>query len=354
VSVLAPTCRRLALVVLALLGSAPAMALEVTLDPGAPTSLDAIRVMVADTRSTSCGALHLGQASYFPQLDRVVRIEVPLDEVCPPGSPPAAARVEASKDLGRLDPGRYLLRILDPAGGPVPDLPFTVYEPGDQRLELPALASEDAPGAVRLQWLQTAFAGPDPTAELRVEGQVIEIVVTATERAPEIVVGASVRRLVEATVPLPPLAAGAYEVRVIGTRESSPGLLVTGRLRVWKAAGCLPSPDALCLQDGRFRVTGSWRAFDGSSGAVRSLPLPGNDESGLLWFFARANVELSVKAIDGCGTNGHWWLFLASGSNVEYEIRVTDTQTGAVRTYANPLGTLPPLVADTAAFACGE
>ena len=58
-----------------------------------------------------------------------------------------------------------------------------------------------------------------------------------------------------------------------------------------------------------------------------------------------------VKVLDGCGVNGHYWVFAAATTNVEYTLRVEDTATGHVRRYENPLGVSSPAVTDTMAFA---
>ncbi len=55
--------------------------------------------------------------------------------------------------------------------------------------------------------------------------------------------------------------------------------------------------------------------------------------------------------LDACGVNGRFWVFVSSGSTVEYEVVVTDTATGQQRTYDNDLGEIPELIADTSAFA---
>ena len=47
-----------------------------------------------------------------------------------------------------------------------------------------------------------------------------------------------------------------------------------------------------------------------------------------------------VKVLDGRPLNGHFWLFLSGLSTVEYTVRVTDTQTGEVRTVRKPAQTL--------------
>jgi hypothetical protein len=56
-----------------------------------------------------------------------------------------------------------------------------------------------------------------------------------------------------------------------------------------------------------------------------------------------------VKAVDGRPANGYFWVFYGALSDVEYTITVTDTVTGAAKTYTNPPGRLAS-VADVAAF----
>jgi hypothetical protein len=112
-------------------------------------------------------------------------------------------------------------------------------------------------------------------------------------------------------------------------------------------AGCSPTPATLCVAGGRFSVTVAWRTPQGATGAGAALAA--GDRTGLFWFFREDNLELVVKALDGSGINGHWWFFYGALSDVEYTITVTDTVTGAVRTYHNPPGQMASR-ADTEAF----
>ena len=57
-----------------------------------------------------------------------------------------------------------------------------------------------------------------------------------------------------------------------------------------------------------------------------------------------------IKVLDARAVNGHFWVFYGALSNVEYTITVTDTQTGAVKTYHNPPFQLSSR-ADVSAFA---
>jgi ELWxxDGT repeat protein len=107
------------------------------------------------------------------------------------------------------------------------------------------------------------------------------------------------------------------------------------------APGSAPAPaascgtaDALCLLGGSLAIEVDWH--DPRSGdRGRGVPIPGSDNTGSFWFFDAANVELVVKALDGTAVNGHRWVFYGGLSDVEYEIRVTEVASGAVRTYRN-------------------
>lgn len=77
------------------------------------------------------------------------------------------------------------------------------------------------------------------------------------------------------------------------------------------------------------------------------MPLTG--DTGYFWFFNPANVEVVLKVLDGRALNDRFWVFYGALSSVEYELTVTDTQTGAVREYRNPSGRLASS-ADTGEF----
>ncbi len=115
-------------------------------------------------------------------------------------------------------------------------------------------------------------------------------------------------------------------------------------------AACSPGPATLCLGDGRFRVDVQWHNVDGYSitnGSGRAAPITIN--TGAFWFFDPTNLELVVKILDGRSINGKFWVFYGSLTNVEFTLAVTDTETGATKTYFNSPGQLAS-VADTSAF----
>ena len=58
-------------------------------------------------------------------------------------------------------------------------------------------------------------------------------------------------------------------------------------------------------------------------------------DTAYFFFFNPNNVELVLKVLDGRAVNGFFWLFYAALTDLEYWITVTDTQTGATKTYHN-------------------
>jgi hypothetical protein len=108
------------------------------------------------------------------------------------------------------------------------------------------------------------------------------------------------------------------------------------------------APGTLCLLGGRFQVEVTWTT-PSASGVGTPVPISGSDATGLFWFFSAQNIELVLKVLDGTPVNGHYWVFYGALSDVAYTIKVTDTQTGAVRTYSNAAGNVCGR-ADTEAF----
>src|SRR5262249_54512646 len=151
------------------------------------------------------------------------------------------------------------------------------------------------------------------------------------------------------------LSAGSHTLRIVadstgqipesneGDNEYTKTIAVGGAVQP-----CVAGAFTLCLNGNRFKVQVSWRVpSQGPSGAGNAVALTG--DTGYMWFFSSGNVELVLKVVDGRPVNGKFWVFYGALSDVEYTITITDTLTGAVKTYTNVSGHLAS-VADTLAF----
>lgn len=147
---------------------------------------------------------------------------------------------------------------------------------------------------------------------------------------------------------------GAWELKVADVVD-----LDSGMLQRWGiaadvqcnvvASGCTSDGQTLCLANDRFRVRATWRDLTGASGVGQAFEL--TPDTGYFWFFSQSNVEVVLKVLDACGVNGHFWVFAGGLTNVEVEIRVTDTVTSMTSVYTNPLGAQFQPIQDVTAFA---
>ena len=113
---------------------------------------------------------------------------------------------------------------------------------------------------------------------------------------------------------------------------------------------CVEGPNTLCLNNDRFEVKVAWKS-PAEQGLGSAVPLPSAPDSGLFYFFNAANIELLIKVLNACPLNERFWVFYAATTNVQLTITVTDTQTGVVKVYFNPLNQTAAPVTDTGAFA---
>ncbi|MDQ6892340.1 MAG: hypothetical protein M3167_06635 [Acidobacteriota bacterium] len=114
-------------------------------------------------------------------------------------------------------------------------------------------------------------------------------------------------------------------------------------------APCVNSATTVCLNGGRFAVTINWQSPT-ASGTGTMVPL--TSDTAAVWFFSASNLEMMFKVVNGCGFNSSYWVFAGGLTNVNVTVRVTDTQTGTVKTYVNPLNTAFLPIQDTSAFRC--
>ena len=121
------------------------------------------------------------------------------------------------------------------------------------------------------------------------------------------------------------------------------------------AISCTRDAQTACLLNGRFQVRVAWRTRTATgTGNVMSFidQRAENDESVFFWFFDATNFEMGIKMLNACTFNNKFWVYIGGLTDQGWTVTVTDTKTGAARTYSNTLGHLSSPVGDTAALPC--
>jgi hypothetical protein len=117
------------------------------------------------------------------------------------------------------------------------------------------------------------------------------------------------------------------------------------------SARCVVGPGALCMADGRFRVSAAWQvdpeAAPEPAHAVQLTP-----DTGFFWFFRDSNLEVVAKLLNACAGFDRWWVFASGLTNVGVTLTVEDLATGASRTYRHQPGEAFQPLQDTDAFPC--
>jgi hypothetical protein len=114
------------------------------------------------------------------------------------------------------------------------------------------------------------------------------------------------------SVLLPRLPVGDYTVEVISDYDDE--LLASAPLQIRERT-------ELLLWNQQFLVEVLWDDPRTGAGLGRAVPI--TDDSGGFWFFQGENLEATVKVIDGRGLNDHFWIFIASMTDVGFTLKVT-------------------------------
>lgn len=203
-------------------------------------------------------------------------------------------------------------------------------------------ASGQSASDIRLTWADDSAAASSLKIERRQPGGTFEEIASL---AP------GVNRFIDSG--LPSGAIFEYRVRAIGDDGSVALSAIAAGATDGSTAPCGEARSALCLNNGRFEATVQWRgsAAEADRGANR-VRLPEAPNAGLFSLAAGDDLPLLLNVVDGCAVNDHYWLNLATVADVEFTVKVRDTQTGRTWVYFNPAGTMPAPVRDVDAFAC--
>ena len=134
------------------------------------------------------------------------------------------------------------------------------------------------------------------------------------------------------TTATPPAAAASLG------RGTAPDTVAVGRSTA--SGPCVASGTTLCLFGHRFRAEVAWTTPDDHvTGKGHTFPFHLTNGGGF-WFFGADNPELVLQFQDFRNTAGHFWLYYAGLSSVDYTLTVTDTQTGVQKAYHHLAGGL--------------
>jgi hypothetical protein len=108
--------------------------------------------------------------------------------------------------------------------------------------------------------------------------------------------------------------------------------------------GCTPNSTTVCLNGNRFRVSIAYRnqfanpPVIGNFVAQRLNPAATNPDTALFGFSAATDVEVVVRLVDARPFAPRFDVYYGGLTDVEYTVTVTDTVTGASKTYRNNPG----------------
>ncbi len=97
----------------------------------------------------------------------------------------------------------------------------------------------------------------------------------------------------------------------------------------------------------RFQATATWTSADGRTGTGTQTYIAADTKG--FWFFSPDNIDVVVKVVDAREANGKFWVYYGSLTHAQFTLTVTDTVTGALKTYTNAQGQTSS-GADTNAF----
>jgi phosphatidylinositol-3-phosphatase len=97
----------------------------------------------------------------------------------------------------------------------------------------------------------------------------------------------------------------------------------------------------------RFQAAVTWTSSDGAQKSANLAYISAQTKG--FWFFSPDNIDVVVKVLDGRSVNGKFWVFYSPLTTKAFTLTVTDTVTGATKTYTNAAGDMSGF-ADTSAF----
>lgn len=152
--------------------------------------------------------------------------------------------------------------------------------------------------------------------------------------------------------PVGPLTPGVYtvELELPQNRGDQPRIALRQEIQVGPGVD-REGDRAPLLQRDLFRV--SYSLDPPHHEFTPRLAFAAGEDAAVFYFFSPANWEATVKVLNGCAINGHYWVFGAASTDVGYTLRVEKLGPGGgIRRYPHGGGQPAPALTDTAAFPC--
>jgi hypothetical protein len=139
------------------------------------------------------------------------------------------------------------------------------------------------------------------------------------------------------TLPVGPLSAGEYRLQVEMAHEGDNPAFASGGY----ALHVEPSTDKLLFRVGgsTFEAEVAWINQHGGGATGKGRPVRLSEESGYFWFFQPEISEVTIKILDGRALTSHYWIFVASMTDVD----VTVTVRKVTGSFCQDQGTCPTL-----------
>jgi plastocyanin len=192
-------------------------------------------------------------------------------------------------------------------------------------------------GEIRLTWADDAFAASELRIERRQAGGSFQEIAS---------VAAGVASFTDSG--LPGGSTFQYRLRAVGIDGASAFSGIAAGATDGATTPC-DETNALCLNGGRFEAMVE-RNPGAGEGRTWRLELRDAPSTGLFAFSRSSDPQVLLNVTDGCAANQHYWLSLATITDVELTVKVRDTQTGRTWVYFKPAGSVPAPIRDVEAF----
>lgn len=101
----------------------------------------------------------------------------------------------------------------------------------------------------------------------------------------------------------------------------------------------------------RMELSGTFRDQQGNVAPIRFAP-PTSSTAVEGYFTDSSNREMLIKTLDACGFTGTHWFFVAAATDLKFDLRVTNRDTGQTELFSNPAGNPASSINQIFLFSC--